>query len=219
MSPPNTDSVNKSASPPTLTYSAPVKSTLATKATHDPDVELEPTIAHKASLMGRFRSLFKRHRSSSLEIDGSELESSGEPSTSSPRKSTHIDHTKDLTDPTPFMHKPSRLASLVDPKNLDELEAMGGIEAILRGLGVDGEEGLQVMGGETAMSSGMGDEQQYKASMEERQRVFGHNVLPSKKTKGLLELMWMALKDKVLVRQTLETFMRKCFFSPSLTKC
>lgn len=39
----------------------------------------------------------------------------------------------------------------------------------------------------------------YNASIEERHRVFGENVLPIRKTKSLLQLMWLALKDKVLV--------------------
>ncbi|KAH9831589.1 calcium-translocating P-type ATPase [Rhodofomes roseus] len=42
-------------------------------------------------------------------------------------------------------------------------------------------------------------EKAYDASMDERRRVFGANVLPTRKTKSLLQLMWLALKDKVLV--------------------
>lgn len=36
----------------------------------------------------------------------------------------HIDPNKDNTDPTPFKEKPSRLAMLVDPKSLNDLEAV-----------------------------------------------------------------------------------------------
>ena len=43
----------------------------------------------------------------------------------------------------------------------------------------------------------------YSATIEDRHRVYGQNVLPSRKTKSLLQLMWLALKDKVLVRTTL----------------
>ena len=43
----------------------------------------------------------------------------------------------------------------------------------------------------------------FSASLEDRRRVFGENVLPSRKTKSLLSLMWLALKDKVLVRTRL----------------
>ncbi|KAI0833641.1 calcium-translocating P-type ATPase [Trametes gibbosa] len=39
----------------------------------------------------------------------------------------------------------------------------------------------------------------YEAHIDERRRVFGENTLPSRKTKSLLQLMWLALKDKVLV--------------------
>lgn len=39
----------------------------------------------------------------------------------------------------------------------------------------------------------------YGATMEDRHRVYGQNVLPTRKTKSLLQLMWLALKDKVLV--------------------
>ncbi|KAF9223507.1 Ca-transporting ATPase [Gyrodon lividus] len=39
----------------------------------------------------------------------------------------------------------------------------------------------------------------HHASLEERKRVFGENILPQRPTKSLLGLMWLALKDKVLV--------------------
>ncbi|KAG6844224.1 hypothetical protein H0H87_008672 [Tephrocybe sp. NHM501043] len=37
------------------------------------------------------------------------------------------------------------------------------------------------------------------ASIDERRRVYGPNVIPSRPSKSLLSLMWLALKDKVLV--------------------
>ncbi|KAG6918647.1 hypothetical protein DXG01_012766 [Tephrocybe rancida] len=37
------------------------------------------------------------------------------------------------------------------------------------------------------------------ASIDERRRVYGPNVLPTRPSKSLLSLMWLALKDKVLV--------------------
>ncbi|KAH8100992.1 calcium-translocating P-type ATPase [Cristinia sonorae] len=46
---------------------------------------------------------------------------------------------------------------------------------------------------------GEGGGDAYNASLEERHRVFGENVLPVRKSKTLLQLMWLALKDKVLV--------------------
>jgi len=43
---------------------------------------------------------------------------------------------------SPFNFKPSVLSSLVDPKNLDLLEHMGGAKGLLRGLGVNEATGL-----------------------------------------------------------------------------
>ena len=39
----------------------------------------------------------------------------------------------------------------------------------------------------------------YSGSLEDRKRVYGSNILPARKSKSLLQLMWLALKDKVLV--------------------
>lgn len=39
----------------------------------------------------------------------------------------------------------------------------------------------------------------FGATLDDRHRVYGKNILPGKKSKTLLQLMWIALKDKVLV--------------------
>jgi Ca2+-transporting ATPase len=39
----------------------------------------------------------------------------------------------------------------------------------------------------------------YAGTVEDRQRIYGSNVLPAPKSKSLWELMWLALGDKVLV--------------------
>jgi len=39
----------------------------------------------------------------------------------------------------------------------------------------------------------------FSGTIEDRRRVYGSNVLPVCKSKYLLQLMWLALKDKVLV--------------------
>lgn len=124
--------------------------------------------------------------------------------------SSHLDPEKDTTDPTPFKEKPSRLAMLVDPKSLEDLEKMGGIQGLLDGLGADGTKGLLVgteegekvetgepKGGAAVVPQGAGT--QFKADLEERRRVYGRNDLPERKSKSLLQLMWLAFKDKVLV--------------------
>ena len=121
----------------------------------------------------------------------------------------HLDPDKDTTDPTPFAEKPSRLAMLVDPKSLADLEKIGGIDGLLNGLGVDKTKGL-LTGADEAQAAETGaprssDEverrsgKQWSASMDERRRVYGPNDLPIRPSKSLLYLMWLAFKDKVLV--------------------
>jgi P-type Ca2+ transporter type 2C len=159
-------------------------------------------------------------------------------------------------DVLPFAFKPLQLASLVDPKSLEALESMGGVSALLRGLGTHPTHGLSTEPGsplthiaspdptlqsftlshatdkdppkpgimitspagepqglQSTVSLG-GDvpagfqfsEEVYTTSIEDRQRVFGQNVLPRRPSKSLLQLMWLALKDKVLVSSSRSHF-------------
>jgi Cation transporter/ATPase, N-terminus len=39
----------------------------------------------------------------------------------------------------------------------------------------------------------------YEATVEDRQRIYGQNILPQRPSKRLLRLMWLALQDKVVV--------------------
>lgn len=180
-----------------------------------------------------------------------------------------LDLARDETiDAGPFAYKPYRLASLVDPKNLDLLKDMGGITGLMKGLGTHRKRGLSKKalgkaadashhgsfvspsdkdgrpgagddpgagagasqrhdrqpetaagdvpklvltgpggedGGVSIVGSTAEDEPEagggptYDAGLEERRRVFGANVLPVRPSKSLLQLMWLALKDKVLV--------------------
>lgn len=88
---------------------------------------------------------------------------------------------------------------------------MGGIDGLLRGLGTDSHQGLRSWQytdsgqrndperGEGGGAGAGGDTPQSRATTDDRRRVYGVNVMPSRKSKGLLLLMWLALKDKVLV--------------------
>lgn len=128
---------------------------------------------------------------------------------------SHLDPDLDKTDVTPFKENPSRLAMLVDPKSLEDLQKIGGIEGVLDGLGVDGTRGLNTSGDGGAPRSGAdmpgGNGPQWNATIEDRQRAYGKNDLPVRPAKTLLQLMWAAFKDKVLVSD-------RVFFFPLLPR-
>ena len=113
----------------------------------------------------------------------------------------HINPLEDNTDPTPFAFKPFPLAALVDPKTLKDLDAMGGLEGLCAGLGTNPTNGLSAhsLGQGAGDGEKSGGEGAFAASLADRQRVYGINSLPTRRSKSLLQLMWLALKDKVLV--------------------
>ena len=107
----------------------------------------------------------------------------------------------DNTDPTPFAFKPYASAAFVDPKSLKDLDTMGGLEGLCSGLGTNTSKGLSAHSlgkgardGEKSVGEGA-----FAAPLSDRQRVYGTNSLPTRRPKSLLQLMWLALKDKVLV--------------------
>ncbi|KAG8942038.1 hypothetical protein FRC04_003886 [Tulasnella sp. 424] len=109
----------------------------------------------------------------------------------------------DVADPTPYAFRPNNLANLIanNAKDLDALEQMGGADELVRGLGSDRTRGLcaeaLVPGGGEHPSDKPGDA--FSSPMGVRQRVYGTNVLPTRPSKSLWLLMWLALKDKVLI--------------------
>lgn len=111
----------------------------------------------------------------------------------------HLNPDDDKTDPTPFRENPTRLAMLVDPKSLEDLEKIGGIDGVLEGLAVDPKTGLTTTNDGRAPRSGGGSGGAWGATFADRERVYGKNLLPDRPSKSLLELMWIAFKDKVLV--------------------
>jgi len=108
-------------------------------------------------------------------------------------------------DPTPFVFKPMELGDLVDPKSVSRLREMGGVKRLLASLGTDPNRGLPMdaLGNgkdvETVEPDQKRPEGWVSASSEDRKRVYGQNVLPVKKSKSLLLLMWLALQDKILI--------------------
>ena len=53
--------------------------------------------------------------------------------------------------------------------------------------------------GDDVPSEFLSSEEVYRTSIEGRQQIVGQNVLPRCPSKSLLQLMWLVLKDKVLV--------------------
>ena len=98
-----------------------------------------------------------------------------------------------------FAFRPYALAAMLDPKELSALGDLGGTSALLAGLGTDASQGLSPGPGHDR-AEGEEGRGAFGADLEERRRVYGPNVLPQRVSKSLLQLMWLALKDKVLVR-------------------
>lgn len=98
-----------------------------------------------------------------------------------------------LQDPTPQEMGvfgpmvPSALNALLDPKSLPNLQAMGGDKGLVEKLFSNAETGLS----EKDLQAG--------ATIEDRKRIYGENKLPQRKSKSLLQLMWIAYQDKLLV--------------------
>ena len=173
-----------------------------------------PTHVGSASDIGDSEKLSPKHRRTRKKAKGNAegAPEEGDNDGDGEDKQTKLDLTQDEhIDPTPFAFQPFHLTSLVDPKNLESLEAMGGINGLLAGLGVDPTKGLSFHGKKSESGctpsvviptgeSGEGDAKgaSYVSTVEDRQRIYGSNIHPVHKSKSLLELMRLALKDKVL---------------------
>ena len=145
-------------------------------------------------------------------------------------------------DPRPFRFRPNHLAHMLDPKNLEALDLIGGVNGLVAGLGTNRKAGLSSQPS-THSEHGPGDgrpgagpgvshrhdpekesnavpaitltepggeakatlpddfdyDAPFSASLNDRRRVYGENVLPERKSKSLWQLMLTAFKDKVLV--------------------
>lgn len=105
----------------------------------------------------------------------------------------------DVEDPTPFAFRPKQLAEIAEDKDVDALAKLGGTEGLLKGLGTDKAHGLSSHAIGEVSNEKSGGEGAYAATIEDRKRVYGVNTMPPQKSKSLLQLMWIALQDKVLV--------------------
>ncbi|ORX83171.1 calcium-translocating P-type ATPase [Anaeromyces robustus] len=93
---------------------------------------------------------------------------------------------EDNTTENPFKFTAQQLSELVDPKNPELLQKYGGLEGIANALKVDVKTGLPIS-------------KEGENPFADREAVFGRNVLPETKSKSLLELMWIALHDKIMI--------------------
>ncbi|KAL3456700.1 hypothetical protein BJX64DRAFT_36723 [Aspergillus heterothallicus] len=90
----------------------------------------------------------------------------------------------------PFDYSPGQLTKMYNPKSLDTLRALGGLEGLARGLHVDIKAGLSV----DELSS-----PSVKDRSDARTRVFGRNQLPPRKPKSIWRLAWITLHEAVLI--------------------
>jgi len=105
----------------------------------------------------------------------------------------------DVENCAPFAFRPKQLAEVAENKDVDELSRLGGINAVLKGLGTDPSRGLSSHALGEVSDEKSGGEGPYAATLDDRRRVYGVNTMPPQRTKSLLQLMWHALQDKVLV--------------------
>lgn len=126
-----------------------------------------------------------------------------------------------------FAFSPGQLNKLF-PKNMAAFHALGGLAGLERGLRTDRHSGLSV--DETHLDGEISFEEATKGNVQgqtpksasrtptmrsnaeprgqsddafaDRKRIFGVNRLPTKKTKSIWELAWIAYNDKVLILLT-----------------
>ncbi|ORX92128.1 PMCA-type calcium-translocating P-type ATPase [Basidiobolus meristosporus CBS 931.73] len=87
-----------------------------------------------------------------------------------------------------------QLCDLFDPKSMDKLKSLGGAEGLAKSLKVDLKAGLSNDEQLSATATGDSDER-----FDERQEVFGKNVLPSTEQQSFWSLVREAYDDKTLV--------------------
>lgn len=85
-----------------------------------------------------------------------------------------------------FSLNPDQLSTLIDPKNPWVLKAIGGPENLAKIL-------------VSSPKSGLADSQTSPSEIEQREKVYGKNLLPEKKSANLFKIILLTLNDKVLI--------------------
>ena len=140
-----------------------------------------------------------------------------------------------------FAYSPGQLGKLINPKSMYALKALGGIAGLEMGLRTNLKAGLSVdestLSGVVTFESVTGGIDRHAGALDQAQinrtqtagthatkhqgeffkdrvRVFKDNRLPARMSKSLLQLMWIALMDKVLLLLSLKTRTRSLKNSP-----
>ncbi|CAO3687650.1 unnamed protein product [Rhizopus stolonifer] len=123
----------------------------------------------------------------------------------------------DLDPSNPFAFTPRQLIHLVDRKQLDLLNSIGGVDGLARGLhtsksrGLDcSEENLEFISMYDLKKPSDKEEYEEKSHVwieeskrfEQRTKVFGLNRLPELEPVSLMKIMWEAYQDKMLMLLT-----------------
>ena len=124
----------------------------------------------------------------------------------------------------PFAFTPGQLGKMYNPKSLGAFHAIGGLQGLEKGLRTDRSSGLSAdeskldgsvsFDDATAVGSPDSDTtvieepemvltqsagKAVSGTYDDRKRVFNDNRLPAKRQKTILQLMWLAYNDKVLI--------------------
>lgn len=131
----------------------------------------------------------------------------------------------DLDPSNPFAFTPRQLIHLVDRKQLDLLNSIGGVDGLARGLHSNKSRGLDCFEENLEFISMYdlkkpSDKEEYEDKshvwieeskrFEQRTKVFGLNKLPELEPVSLMRIMWEAYQDKMLVNISKFLFLSFC---------
>ncbi|MBW0497407.1 hypothetical protein O181_037122 [Austropuccinia psidii MF-1] len=84
-----------------------------------------------------------------------------------------------------------QLNSIIESKSIKNLHDLGGLESLFKLLDCHPTNGIIHYENSSSLSNHI--------NLNDRIQKFGQNVVPQKKTKSLIKLVWLALQDKVLI--------------------
>ncbi|KAH7160996.1 hypothetical protein EDB81DRAFT_714091 [Dactylonectria macrodidyma] len=99
----------------------------------------------------------------------------------------------------PFDYSPGQLNKLLNPKSVDALRALGGLQGLVQGLRTDINTGLSV---DEAGNGNQATGEHDSLFAADRIRVYGRNQLPPKKPKSIWRLAWITFQEPVLILLT-----------------